>query len=266
MRVYACQTDIVWEDKAANHAKVRALFERADFTAGSLVVLPEMFATGFDTMRPAVTSDSAEKATQTFLAEMARAFGIYLLAGLAVDGKEGKGRNESHTYNPEGKLFARYCKLQPFTLGGEMANYDAGESLVTFPWQDFTVAPFICYDLRFPELFRAATQRGANLIIVIASWPGTRISHWLGLLKARAIENQAYVIGVNRCGSDPKLSYPGRTQIIDPSGEIIADAGEQENIISAEISLEHLTEYRAKLPFLADIRSDFLPDLTPFGQ
>ncbi|NOT62409.1 MAG: carbon-nitrogen family hydrolase [Acidobacteria bacterium] len=261
MRVYACQTDIVWEDKAANHARVRALFERADFQAGSLVVLPEMFATGFS-MRPAVTSDSAERATQTFLAETARAFGVYLLAGLAVDGKDGKGRNEAHTYSPQGELVSRYGKLQPFTLGGEMANYDAGESLVTFDLQGFSVASFICYDLRFPELFRAATRRGANLMIVIASWPGTRISHWMALLKARAIENQVYVVGVNRCGSDPALSYPGRTQMIDPSGEILADAGGQENIISAELRLEHLTEYRAKLPFLADMRSDFFPSVS----
>ena len=259
MRVYACQTDIVWEDKTANHARVLALFERADFASGSLVVLPEMFATGFNTMSPSVTSDSAEQVTQTFLSRTARAFGVYLMAGVVVDGKAGKGRNESHTYNPKGELVARYCKLHPFTYGGEAANYDAGEDLITFNWQDFTVSPFICFDLRFPEAFRGATRRGANLIVVIASWPGTRISHWTALLKARAIENQAYVIGVNRCGSDPKFSYPGSTQIIDPSGEIVADAGEQENIISAEISLSYLTEYRATLPFLADIRPDFLP-------
>ncbi len=254
MKVYACQTDIVWEDKTANHARVLALFERADFAAGSLVVLPEMFATGFNTMSPSVTSDSAENATQTFLAETACAFGVYLMAGVVVNGKAGKGRNESHTYNPQGELVARYCKLHPFTYGGEAANYEAGKDVVIFNWQGFSVSPFICFDLRFPEVFRAATQRGANLITVIASWPGTRISHWNALLKARAIENQAYVIGVNRCGSDPKFSYPGCTQIIDPSGEIIADAGAHENIISAEISLEHVTEYRAKLPFLADIR------------
>ncbi len=260
MRVYACQTDIVWEDKAANHARVQALFERVDFAPGSLVVLPEMFATGFS-MIPSVTSDSTENATQTFLSETARAFGVYLIAGVVVDGKAGKGRNESHTYDPKGELIARYCKLHPFTYGGEAANYEAGEGLVAFNWAGFTVSPFICFDLRFPEAFRGAERRGANLITVIASWPGTRISHWLALLKARAIENQAYVIGVNRCGSDPKFNYPGRTQIIDPSGEIIADAGEQENIISADISLEYLAEYRAKLPFLADIRPDFLPSV-----
>jgi predicted amidohydrolase len=174
-----------------------------------------------------------------------------------MDGKGGKGRNESHAYDPQGGLLARYGKLQPFTLGGEAANYDAGDSLVTFAWQGFTVAPFICYDLRFPELFREATRRGANLITVIASWPGTRIGHWMALLKARAIENQSYVIGVNRCGQDPTLSYSGHTQIIDPSGEVLANAGEQEKIISAELSLEHLTSYRAKLPFLADMRPDF---------
>ena len=260
MKIYAVQLDIAWEDKAANHAKARALLERADLAPGSLVILPEMFATGFS-MKVAATSDSATQETQAFLAETAQAFGVYLMAGVAVDGKAGKGRNESHTYDPAGELVARYCKLHPFSYGGEAANYDAGESLVIFPWQGFTAAPFICYDLRFPEIFRGAARRGANLIVVIANWPGTRIAHWLGLLKARAIENQAYVIGVNRCGNDPKLSYPGRTQVIDPRGEIIADAQGDETIVSADIHLAMLQDYRAQLPFLADMRADFLPPL-----
>ena len=258
MKVYACQFDIAWENKAANHVKVRALLERADLAPDSLVVLPEMFATGFS-MNVTATSDAATRETQVFLAETAQACGVYLMAGVVVNGQAGKGRNELQTYTPSGKLLTRYCKLHPFTYGGEAANYEAGETLVTFPLHGFTVAPFICFDLRFPEIFRCATQRGANLLVVVASWPGQRIAHWLGLLKARAIENQAYVIGVNRCGNDPQFSYPGRTQIIDPSGEIIADAQDQEAIISTELDLAKLQAYRAQLPFLADIRSDFLP-------
>src|SRR5690606_28262256 len=112
--------------------------------------------------------------------------------------------------------------------------------IICFSWQGFTVAPFICYDLRFPEIFRHAVQRGANLIPVIACFPQARELHWMALLRARAIENQLYIAGVNRCGSDPKLAYSGRSMIIDPKGEILADAGNGESVIGAEVSLSDL--------------------------
>jgi predicted amidohydrolase len=157
-------------------------------------------------------------------------------------------------FTPDGKELARYSKMQPFTPGGESAKYDAGKSPTVFDWQGFKVSPFVCYDLRFPEHFRTATKRGAQLITVIASWPVTRIQHWITLLQARAIENQAYVAGVNRCGKDPKLSYNGRSLIISPKGDILADAGNGESVISAEVNLDELIAYRRDLPFLADMR------------
>jgi predicted amidohydrolase len=117
------------------------------------------------------------------------------------------------------------------------------------------VAPFICYDLRFPEHFRTAARHGAQLITVIASWPIARIQHWVTLLQARAIENQAYVAGTNRCGTDPKFTYTGRSLIVSPKGEILADAGNAETVISADLSLDDLLAYRKDLPFLADMRA-----------
>jgi predicted amidohydrolase len=121
-------------------------------------------------------------------------------------------------------------------------------------WHDFQVAPFVCYDLRFPEIFRAAVKQETGLFVVIANWPSAREEHWLALLKARAIENQAYVLGVNRCGDDPKLHYSGRSQLIDPRGAILADAGESEGVISAELDLKALEEYRSSFPALADMK------------
>jgi predicted amidohydrolase len=258
MKVYAVQFDMPWENKPASHAKVRELLGRAQPEPGSLVVLPEMFDTGFS-MNVTATTDAVTQASQTFAAEMARAYGVYLMAGIVLDGQNGKGRNEALTYTPQGELLARYCKLQPFTLGGEKDNYEAGHQPVIFSWQGFNVAPFICYDLRFPELFRVASKRGANLIVVIASWPARRVNHWEALLKARAIENQAYVVGLNRTGHDPILSYSGRTQIIAPNGDVLAEAQDEEVVVSSSLSLDFLNDYRAQLPFLADIRADFLP-------
>ncbi|HTL28529.1 MAG TPA: nitrilase-related carbon-nitrogen hydrolase, partial [Tepidisphaeraceae bacterium] len=124
-------------------------------------------------------------------------------------------------------------------------------------WTDFTVAPFVCYDLRFPEIFRRAVRKGATLMTVIANWPEARINHWLTLLQARAIENQCYVIGINRCGFDPQLRYPGRSVVVDPHGVIIADAGHQQRVLIADLDPKLVETTRTKLPFLSDMREDF---------
>ncbi|MBS1788710.1 MAG: carbon-nitrogen family hydrolase [Acidobacteria bacterium] len=257
MKIYGLQIDSVWETKAPNHDKVTSLLDRAKPEAGSLVVLGEMFATGFS-MNVAAIHDSDTHETQSFLAQTAAKRKIFLLGGVVTKAANGLGRNESVVYSPKGDEIARYCKLQPFTLGGEKANYVAGNDVCLFNWQDFTVASFICYDLRFPEIFRVAANRGANLITVIASWPDARIDHWISLLKARAIENQAYVIGVNRCGNDPKLYHSGRSSIFDPSGKLLADAGSEEGWVEAEVSLASLLDYRNALPFLSDMRPEFV--------
>jgi predicted amidohydrolase len=257
MNLVCFQLDIVWEDKSANHDKVRALLDAAAPPRGSLVLLPEMFATGFS-MNAAAISDSATRYTQDFLARAAVDYGVYLLGGLVTTAIDGRGRNECVIFSPDGVEIARYCKLHPFAMGGEAEHYAAGDEICLFDWQGFTVSPFICYDLRFPEVFRAAVQRGANLFTVIASWPSLRESHWLALLKARAIENQAYVAGVNRCGTDPHLPYSGRTIILDPRGEVLAEAGSAESTINAQLDLPALLSYRREFPALRDMR----PDLT----
>jgi predicted amidohydrolase len=117
------------------------------------------------------------------------------------------------------------------------------------------VSPAVCYDLRFPELFRRAAGGGAELLAVIANWPVAREGHWATLLAARAIENQAYVAGCNRVGADGNgLVHSGRSRIVDPRGEVLADAGGEETIIRAKVDVDALREYRRKLPFLADMR------------
>ena len=253
MKIYCVQHDIAWENRRANFAKVEALLAAARPQAGSLVLLPEMFASGFSLNIPAIR-ESRDRETERFLAATAKKLGIYLLGGIVTTKTNGKGSNQAVVFTPEGSELTRYTKMQPFTFGGESAKYDAGKTTTLFAWQGFKVSPFICYDLRFPEHFRTATKRGAQFITVIANWPVTRIQHWITLLQARAIENQAYVAGVNRCGSDPKLTYNGRSLIISPKGDILADAGNGETVISADVNLDELLAYRRDLPFLADMR------------
>lgn len=256
MKTLILQLDIAWENKPANHARVLEMLDAAKPEPETLVVLPEMFATGFSMNVPAV-HDSETGETQSFLKKLAADYRINLVAGLVTLGEEGKGFNQCLVIKPDGTEAARYSKLHPFTLGGELDNYHRGEDVVIVDCGEFTLSPFICYDLRFPEIFRRAVTRGANLFTVIANWPVARVEHWITLLKARAIENQAFVIGVNRAGRDPFLEYPGASMIVDPLGRVIAQLGPGESSFSADIILDDLSEIRRKLPFLADIRHDF---------
>jgi predicted amidohydrolase len=206
-------------------------------------------------MNTAAIAEAAGGPTEQFLGALARELGVTVLGGAAMRGRDGRVRNKALAFSPAGELIGFYAKMRPFTPGGEADHYTAGEHAACFTWGDVTVAPLVCYDLRFPELFReAAAARQPELYAVIANWPEKRILHWVRLLQARAIENQAYVVGVNRVGTDPFYSYTGRSVIVDPQGEIVADAGEAAGCISAQLDLATLRKYREGLPFLADLK------------
>jgi omega-amidase len=255
MTVILLQFDIAWENKPANFATVERLLLAAQPEKNSLVALPEMFATGFS-MNAGVTAEPYQGDTEQFLSRIAKQFQIYLIAGAAMRGRDGRARNKALIFAPAGELIGFYAKMRLFAPGGEPQHYSSGQHPIFFSWGDCTVSPFICYDLRFPELFRdAAAERGPELFVVIANFPEKRIHHWVRLLQARAIENQAYVAGVNRIGADPFCNYPGRSILIDPQGEILADAGQNEGVIRAELDLVMLKKYREALPFLADMQS-----------
>ncbi|HEV2394673.1 MAG TPA: nitrilase-related carbon-nitrogen hydrolase [Verrucomicrobiae bacterium] len=261
MNVVALQLDSAWEDKPANFAIVRGLLAKAPPPKGSLVVLPEMFATGFS-MNTGAIAEAYGGETENFLAELARQYDVCLVAGAAMRGRDGRARNKALVFSNTGKLLAFYAKMRPFTPGGESEHYVAGEKPVAFRWADCSVCPFVCYDLRFPELFRqAALDHQPELFVVIANWPEKRLQHWVRLLQARAIENQAYVAGVNRVGSDPFYSYPGRSLVVDFNGDILADAGTSQGSTRAALDLAALRKYRQGLPFLADMRNQFPPSL-----
>ncbi len=253
MNVLAVQLDIEWENKKANFERVRSLLDEAQVDAGSLIVLPEMFATGFS-MNVANIAEAPGGETETFLAEIAGKHQSCVIGGVVTKAPDGRGRNEAVAFSTSGDTVVRYCKLYPFTYSGEDKHYEPGADVLSFPCGEFITAPFICYDLRFPEAFRAAVRLGATLFVVIANWPQAREAHWSALLRARAIENQAYVVGVNRCGNDPKTSYSGQSVIFDPKGEVLAEANSSEEVIQATVELTPLTEYRRRFPALDDMR------------
>jgi len=256
MQLIACQPDIAWEDKPANYRRVRELLDRVDIQPGALIALPEMFATGFS-MNAAAIAEPHDGETARCCAELAQQHQAHVLAGLVTQ-QNNAHHNTAFVFDPAGRRIAEYHKMQPMTVAGETDHYTAGDEVVTFTCNGFTVAPFICYDLRFPELFRIAAARGAQLMPVIANWPAVRAHHWVTLLQARAIENQCYVLGVNRTGhcAPLDLEYRGRSIIIDPRGEILADAGDAETALTCDIDLAPLLDYRAKFPAVADRRAN----------
>lgn len=265
MQLILVQPDLAWENPTANFEAVTRLLERTTVHPRALIVLPEMFSVGF-TMNVAAVAEDENGPTESFLRELAmrhRAFvlgGVVRRAGSGAKPEEapGKGRNDALVVGPDGRNVARYTKLHPFSYAGESEHFEPGKEVVVFDWDGMPTAPFVCYDVRFPEAYRHAVDRGARMLVTIANFPSARIRHWTSLLIARAIENQAYSVGVNRCGSDPNLEYPGRSVVIDPMGRILAEAGGSEDVITVEIDADLVLRSRDALPFLRDMRSDLL--------
>lgn len=256
MKTYAYQLDILWENKEDNFEKIRKLSKRSQPDKGSLIVLPEMFATGFS-MNAEITQENDEGPSEAFMKTFAKETECYVLGGLTKTKPGGKPTNDAQLISPEGNRLGEYSKIHPFSFGKEGEHYADGNKVSTFELPNgFRICPFICYDLRFPEIFRMAMQsdRPPHLFAVIANWPNMRTLHWVRLLEARAIENLAYVVGVNRCGSDPHLDYDGSSMIIDPLGKTLADAGNEEGIISSELSIDTVENWRNQFPALSDQR------------
>lgn len=257
LRLYGVQMDIAWEDRSANYERAESLLARLDIPPGALVVLPEMFATGFS-LNVAATVEPEHGPTATWLRELALRRGCAVIGGLVRPGRDdgAMGRNELVAYGPDGTELARYQKIRTFRYTKEFQHYERGRQVSIFDWGGFRICPLICYDLRFPELFRRGVSLGAQLFVVIASWPSVRADHWVTLLRARAIENLAYVLGVNRSGTDPYLDYPGRTILVDPHGEIVADAGAAEGVLTGAVRLPVVEDWRREFPALQDLCLD----------
>lgn len=255
MKIIGFQTDIVWEDRSANFARIEVMVgEAGQIAPGSLLVFPELSTSGF-TMNVDAVAEPENGESFRFFSNLAKQQGCHVIAGIAGRGDEpGSGANESVCFFPDGSEIGRYRKMNPFPLAGEEKHYPAGRAPVVFQIGDWAVAPLICFDLRFPEPFRKAAAMGAELFVVIANWPVVREDHWLTLLRARAIENQAYVVGVNRCGSDPSLNYPGSSLIVGPKGETLAHAGAEPVLVRAELDRASLLDWRRDFPALSSAR------------
>jgi omega-amidase len=261
MRAHLVQFDIAWEDRAANFLKVERLLSQAPVEPGDLVLLPEMFDTGFSLN----TGQTADREGQTlrFLSDLAEDLGVIVQGGRTVhDCHCAKAHNRMSVLGPGGDLLADYSKIHPFSYGKEHEHFAGGDTVMTYTWAGekggagvaLTVCPAICYDLRFPELFRRGMQMGAEVFAIGACWPDARQAHWRALLVARAIENQAFVLAVNRTGSDPTLKYAGGSIAVGPKGEVVGELGPEERVLSVPVDPAAVHEWRARFPAWKDAR------------
>lgn len=241
LRLALVQFDQAFEDKAAN----RATLERLLVEPGvhDLVVLPEMTLTGFSMDSARTTLDSQDLGWFASLARRTR-------SGVVFCGVE-DGRNVAVLLDREGARVGTYAKRHLFGLGGEPSHYDSGTAREIWNFEGWRILPAICYDLRFSYHFWDGAA-GLDLAIVPANWPRGRAGHWRTLLAARAIENQLYVAGCNRIGSDPKLAYAGDSLVAGPLGQILTDGSDREGVHLATLSMGDLLAARARFPFLAD--------------
>ncbi|MFN0012571.1 MAG: nitrilase-related carbon-nitrogen hydrolase [Phycisphaerales bacterium] len=259
MRAHLVQADTAWEDKAENYRRADALVASASIAPGDLVVLPEMFDTGFSFNLEA-TADG-DGATLGYLQTLARRTAAIVQGSRTVLGPDNRGRNRATILAPDGSLLAEYDKVHPFSFGKETERFSGGDRVMTYPWhaasdpaQRTIVCPAICYDLRFPELFRRGMTMGAELFAIGANWPAPRALHREALARARAIENQAIVLCVNRAGSDPHLTYSGGTMAFGPTGETLGELADGPGVLSVDIDLPALRHWRATFPACKDAR------------
>lgn len=247
LRVTLVQSDIIWEDAEQNRCRMTEHIARAE--TSDVIILPEMFTTGFS-MAPQGIAETMQGPGVTWMQERAAHAGCALVGSMIIT-EAGRFYNRLLWVKPDGSI-AYYDKKHLFSFANEDHEYTAGNAQLVVEHCGWHIAPFICYDLRFP-LWSRNTDMRYDAALYIASWPETRAAHWQALLTARAIENQSYVIGVNRIGEDGnQLRYNGHSMLIDPLGEILIDEVNVESVRSATLSRLHLLDVRKRLPFLQD--------------
>lgn len=254
MRLAIAQTDIAWEQVHKNLQTISKQSQNAAAAGCDLCLFPEMALCGFS-MRSLEMADACREVPDA-MAQLAQAHKIWL--GTTYPEQRVQGALPFNTFllvGPQGQMH-RYRKMHPFSMGKEHAHYQAGNKRVQVEIAGIRCSLFVCYDLRFANAFWESAPN-TDAYLVLANWPKKRRRAWNTLLRARAIENQAYVVGCNRVGiAPPSLLYTGDSCVIDPVGQCLVRGSQSETLLTAEINAETVATVRRKLPFLQDRRSD----------
>jgi predicted amidohydrolase len=253
VKVAAIQHDIIWEDPLANFVHLAPMIGEAAAAGARLAVLTEMYSTGFSMAAERIAEPTNGPSTE-FLVEQAAMRDIWVCGSLPERGPgDSRPSNCLVLAGPDGTVH-RYRKIHPFSYAGEHEHYTAGDKHVTVMVEGVRLSLFVCYDLRFADEFWAVA-RDTDCYVVVANWPSPRREHWRALARARAIENQAYVVCVNRVGSGDGLDYTGDSAVIDPMGGVAELEGAEEGLLIADVDPAVVADTRARFPFLVDRRT-----------
>lgn len=250
------QIDIAFGNPEANKKNIKNFFKEINEKKVDVVVLPELWTTGYDLTRLDEIADPNAEDSIALLSELAKKYQVNIVGGSVAKLTDKGVTNNMPIINQKGELIKQYEKAHLFRLMDEEKHLIEGQTNGLFKLENQPSAGVICYDIRFPEWIRTHMLDGAKMLFVVAEWPLARIDHWKALLMSRAIENQCFVIACNRVGSDPGNQFGGHSMIIGPWGEMILDAGEAEGIYYGEISLEDVDKVRNTIPVFSDRRPD----------
>jgi predicted amidohydrolase len=250
MKVSLVQFSPEWENPEVNTRKIDELM--GNQIDSDLLIFPELTLTGF-TMNSHLFAEEIDGISIQYFIELARKNKINIIAGF-IEKYENKLFNTAIHFDRSGLICARYRKIHPYSYAGEDKYYNDSREIVITKVDGKLVGLSICYDLRFPELFRFYAKKNVEIMVNIANWPEARIHHWTHFLKSRAIENLFYMAGCNRIGEDPQNIYTGNSAIYDPMGNNLVTAPDKEGIFTMEFDLDKVKEYRDKFGFIRDIR------------
>jgi predicted amidohydrolase len=254
MKVAICQMDIVQGDQNTNRESAKRMIKEASKNGARLVVLPEMWTSGYDFAKLEEHKETLEGSTYQFLSKQAQMNKVWIVGGsFPVEFPDGV-RNTSLTFDPDGILRNTYSKVHLIGLMAEDQYLVPGTDCNVFIVNGHSAAVEICYDIRFPELARTYAVNGAKILFIPAEWPIQREDHWVALLRARAIENQMYVVGVNMAGKNENDIFNGRSMVIDPWGKTVVEAGSEPSVLYADVDLDMVDSVREKMPVFNDRR------------
>ena len=259
LRVALAQMDVALGQPERNIDRARHLVAQAAAEGAHLVVLPELWASGYDLQRAGHYAAPLDRGAFALMADLAQTHQLYVVGTALESNPGGLPFNTAVLCGPTGERLGAYRKVHLWAPMGETEHMTAGDSLPTFdlPWGRLALA--VCYDLRFPEMWRRYADAGAQVVVIPAQWPVRRVEHWRLLLQARAVENQFFVVGCNRSGVDPgeiETVFAGHSAAVDPWGRVLAEGGDEPGLFVATLDLEEVDRARRLFPFLADRRPD----------
>ena len=254
MKISLAQMDVILGTPDENLGKARDMTSRAAERGSDIIIFPELWSTGYDLENAPVHSVPIGEGVFARMSSLAREYSIHISGSCLSLLGPGRFGNTAVLFDANGQMMGEYTKVHLFQLMNEHRYLTPGDhlTLVETKWGKIGLA--ICYDLRFPELFRSYALGGAAAVLLMAEWPHPRLSHWQVLLQARAIENQMYMIACNRVGVSKDTRFFGHSCIVDPRGQVLVEAGEDEELVTAEINMEEVDRVRAEIPVLADRR------------